>query len=73
MTYWMLTIAKVFTTQANSLKPSLASAVIDSLPTVKEFIDRIIKESEEIMAQFIDWGMMHFPAQCEDPVENNPG
>ena len=56
----------------HSLKPSLASAVIDSLPTVKEFIDRIIKESEEIMAQFVDWGMMHFPDRCEDPVDNNP-
>jgi len=52
---------------SHSLKPSLATAVIDSLPTVKEFIDRIIKESEEIMTQFIDWGMMHFKAQREDP------
>jgi NADH:quinone reductase (non-electrogenic) len=51
----------------HSLKPSLASAVIDSLPTVKEFIDRIIKESGEIMAQFKDWGMMEVQAQSGDP------
>jgi len=51
----------------HSLKPSLASAVIDALPTVKEFIDRIIKESGEIMAQFKDWGMMEVQAQSGDP------
>ncbi len=36
---------------------SLASGVIDTVPTVKEYIDRIIKESEEIMAEFKRWGM----------------
>jgi len=42
----------------HSLKPSLASAVIDSVPTVKEFMEGIIRDSEEIMAQFKDWGML---------------
>jgi len=36
---------------------SLASGVVDSVPTVKEFIDRIISESEEIIARFKQWGM----------------
>lgn len=38
---------------------SLASGVIDSVPTVKEYIDSIIKESEEIMDEFRQWGMVN--------------
>jgi len=41
----------------HGLAPSLASGVIDSIPTIKEFIDTIIKESEEIMSEFKQWGM----------------
>lgn len=37
--------------------PSLASGVINSIPTVKEFIENIIKEAEEIMDEFKQWGM----------------
>lgn len=37
---------------------SLASVVVDSIPTVKEYIDQIIKESEEIISEFRQWGMM---------------
>ena len=42
----------------HSLKPSLASAVIDSLPTVQELVDGMIQGAGEIMAQFKEWGMM---------------
>ena len=38
---------------------SLAAGVIDSVPTVKEYIDIIIKESEEIMGEFKQWGMVN--------------
>lgn len=44
--------------QGHGVKHSLASAFIDSIPTVKEFIDRMIKESAEIMAGFREWGML---------------
>jgi nitronate monooxygenase len=37
---------------------SLASVVVDSIPTVKGYIDQIIKESEEIISEFKQWGMM---------------
>jgi len=37
---------------------SLASAMIDSIPTVKEYIDNMIKEAEEIIAEFKQWGML---------------
>lgn len=37
---------------------SLASVVVNSIPTVKEYIDEIIKESEEIISEFRQWGMM---------------
>ena len=37
---------------------SLASGVIDSIPTVKDYIEGIIKEGEEIMAEFKQWGMV---------------
>ncbi len=42
----------------HGVPPSLASGVIESIPTIKEFIDTIIKESEEIVKQFRQWGMM---------------
>ena len=37
---------------------SLASGVITSVPTVKEYIENLIKEAEEIMAEFQQWGML---------------
>ncbi len=37
---------------------SHASGVVNSVPTVKEFIDTIIKEAEEILADFKQWGML---------------
>jgi NAD(P)H-dependent flavin oxidoreductase YrpB (nitropropane dioxygenase family) len=37
---------------------SLASVVVNSIPTVKEYIEQIIKESEEIISEFRQWGMM---------------
>jgi len=37
---------------------SLASGVIDSVPTIKEFIEGIVGEAEEIMAEFKEWGML---------------
>ncbi|MDY6912752.1 MAG: nitronate monooxygenase, partial [Chloroflexota bacterium] len=37
---------------------SLSSLVVDSIPTVKEFIDGIIEESEGIMAGFKRMGMI---------------
>ena len=36
---------------------SLASGVIDAVPTVKEYIENIIKEAGEIMSEFKQWGM----------------
>ena len=38
--------------------PSLASGVIDSVPTVKEFIDKLISDSEIIIRQFREWKMI---------------
>ena len=37
---------------------SLASGVVDSIPTVKEYIDNIIHEAEEIVKEFKQWGMV---------------
>ena len=37
---------------------SFASGVIDSLPSVKEFINRIIAEATETVARFNKWGML---------------
>ena len=37
---------------------SLAANVVDSIPTVKEFIDTIIKDTEEILTEFKEWGML---------------
>jgi nitronate monooxygenase len=37
---------------------SLASGVIDSISTVKAYIDKMIKESEEILSEFKQWGML---------------
>jgi len=36
---------------------SLASNVVESVPTIKEFIDTMVAEAEEIMAEFKQWGM----------------
>ena len=44
--------------QGHGIKHSLASAFVDSLPTVRELIDTLIREAEEIMARFKEWGMM---------------
>ncbi len=38
---------------------SLASGVIDSIPTVKEYIETIIKEAKAIMSRFKEWGMIN--------------
>ncbi len=37
---------------------SLAANLVDSIPTVKEFIDTIITEAEEIITEFKEWGML---------------
>jgi NAD(P)H-dependent flavin oxidoreductase YrpB (nitropropane dioxygenase family) len=37
---------------------SLAANVVDSIPTVKEFIDTIIAEAEGIITEFKEWGML---------------
>jgi nitronate monooxygenase len=37
---------------------SLASGVIDSVPSVKAYIETLIKESGEIIAEFKEWGML---------------
>lgn len=37
---------------------SLASVVVNSIPAVKEYIDQIIRESEEIISEFRQWGML---------------
>lgn len=37
---------------------SLAANVVTYIPTVKEFIDTIIKEAEDIMVEFKSWGMV---------------
>jgi nitronate monooxygenase len=37
---------------------SLASGVIESVPTIKEFIEGIVREAEEIMAELKEWGML---------------
>jgi nitronate monooxygenase len=42
----------------HGLAPSLASGVIDSVPSIREFIERMIKEAEGIMAEFKQWGML---------------
>ncbi len=39
-------------------RASLASGVIDSIPTVKEYIDNIMAEADEIMSKFGKWGMI---------------
>jgi nitronate monooxygenase len=38
--------------------PSLASGVVDSIPTVKEFIDSLVTGAEEIVSEFKQWGMI---------------
>ncbi len=37
---------------------SLAAAVIETIPTVKEYIDKMIEEAEGIIAEFKKWGML---------------
>ncbi len=37
---------------------SLAANLVDSIPTVKEFIDTFITEAEEIITEFKEWGML---------------
>ncbi len=37
---------------------SLAAGVIDSIPSVKQYIDGIIKGAEQIVAEFKQWGMV---------------
>jgi len=48
---------KIYQMQRSGLH-SLASGVIDTLPTVREFIERIIEGAEEIAAEFKQWGML---------------
>jgi nitronate monooxygenase len=38
--------------------PSLASGVVDSIPTVKEFIDGLVRGAEEIVSELRKWGMI---------------
>jgi nitronate monooxygenase len=42
----------------HGLAPSLASGVIDSVPSIREFMETMIKEAEEIMAELKHWGML---------------
>ena len=37
---------------------SLSSGVINSIPSVNEYIEKIIREAEEVLIQFRDWGML---------------
>jgi len=37
---------------------SLASGVIDSVPTIKEFMEGLVREAGEIMTEFREWGML---------------
>ncbi len=37
---------------------SLASGVVTSVPTIKELIDTMVAEAEEIVAEFRQWGML---------------
>ena len=37
---------------------SFSAGVIESIPTVKEFIDKIISEAEEVMNRFKKWQMV---------------
>ncbi len=38
--------------------PSLASGVVDSIPTVKEFIDSLVTGAEAIVSELKQWGMI---------------
>jgi nitronate monooxygenase len=42
----------------HGLAPSLASGVIDSVPSVREFMETMIEEAEGIMAELREWGML---------------
>lgn len=41
--------------------PSLAVGVIDSIPTVREFIEGLVSGAEKILQEFRQWGMMDQP------------
>jgi hypothetical protein len=38
--------------------PSLAAGLIDSIPTVKEFIEGLVGGAEQILKEFETWGMI---------------
>jgi nitronate monooxygenase len=38
--------------------PSLASGVVDSIPTVQEFIESLVAGAEEIVSELRQWGML---------------
>ena len=42
----------------HGLAPSLASGVIESVPTIKQFIETMINEAGEIIDEFRQWGML---------------
>jgi len=42
----------------HDIKPSFASGVVDSVLPIKEFIDKMIKEAEEVMEEFKAFGML---------------
>jgi NADH:quinone reductase (non-electrogenic) len=42
----------------HSAMPSLAVGVIDSIPTVKEFIEKIMTEANEVITKFKRWNMI---------------
>jgi len=42
----------------HGLAPSLASGVIRSVPTVREFMEAMIREAEEILAEWRSWGLV---------------
>jgi hypothetical protein len=37
---------------------SLASGVIDSIPTVREYIEKIMSEADEVISNFKKWNMI---------------
>jgi hypothetical protein len=41
----------------HGLAPSLASGVIRSVPTIKEFMETMIREAEEILEEWKSWGL----------------
>jgi NAD(P)H-dependent flavin oxidoreductase YrpB (nitropropane dioxygenase family) len=51
------TIKKIYEMK-HGVAPSFASGVIESIPPIKEFMETMIKEAGEIIAEFERWGMM---------------